>query len=148
MSLFDSHSTCLDRETNLLRRIRDLEQDIRDLQKAFSDEREKLVDKILAMANPAAVREYRRIPLENMNILVDRAKSETEALQKLRGTPQRMNWPGYRVDDRPNTRPDMDKSVPVAAAKPAYPNITDPAAYRLAVAAEKGVGSSGEVADG
>jgi len=137
VSLFSNHSSCLKREEDLQRRIRDLEQDIRDLQTTFASERDKLLDKILAMANPAAVREYRKIPLEAANMVVTAARGASEDLNRRLRSPQRINWPGYRADDRPQVIPEIDKTVPAAAAKPAFSDIKDPAAYRRAVASEK-----------
>jgi hypothetical protein len=119
------HKRCDTLHASLLRRIHDLESDRASEAEAWREERERLIDKILSMANPAAVREYRRIPMENMETL---RSAREQATGTFKEAPRRSHFPGQQA---PEPRPPVVNSP----TRP-HKNITDPAAFRKAVAGD------------
>jgi len=89
-------------------RIRDLEKDLVDAAQERDKMVDKLTDKILAMANPAAVREYRRNHLDDL-------RNYTRPQNDIR-LPQHgnaVNFPAGETD----LRPPVVERLPTPAAE-------------------------------
>jgi len=122
------HGRCDQIIEDLQRRVHDLESDLASQTKEHHEETEKLIDKILAMANPAAVREFRRIPLESMDTVLRTRDMAPAGMRPVPPAPMRSTFPATDMprDDRP-------PYVPRAPIRP-HKEIRDPEAYRKKLA--------------